>query len=329
MKFTNNTGIQSLALLDALTHDDYDLTKKPDNVWSCTEVIGPPKIAVLKRRHWDELVVDAGDQLWRMMGQAMHHVVEIIVKKQGRERLSEERWVLNVPMAGGEWDVFFLNPGEKIENQKWYSKENYYVSGRMDTYDGVEKSLEDYKFTSAWTFVYGGREEWNYQLNMNRIALNLAGFEVDKLRICGLLRDWDKRKAADGGNYPAGNIIEHPIPIMDDEETKRYIIGRVNLHSSALDFRDSEIPECSPEERWYKPGKYAVMKKGKKRAEKLFDENAQGMADAKAMAAGTPGFYIEPRPGKDGRCSDYCDCNEFCSYYQEHYGKNAVTESSW
>lgn len=329
MKFTNKTGIKSQALLDALCYDAYDLTEKPDNVFSCTEVIGAPKIAALKRRHWNEMTVDASDRLWTMTGTAMHYVVESTIKRKGRERLSEERWVLKVPIEGGEWEVYFLDSG-KIEEQDWYEKDQYYVSGRMDTYDGEEQSLEDYKFTSAWTFVYGGREEWEFQLNMNRLALEMAGFPVKILRIEGLLKDWDKRKAEAGGNYPVLPIVEKPIKIVSDDEIKAYIIDRVGKHSAALDFEDGDIPECTPNERWYKPGKYAVMKKNGKKAKTLFDESAEGLAAANAEIESLgAGYYIEPRPGEDKRCNDYCDCKEFCHYWQEHYGKAAITETSW
>lgn len=337
MKFTNKTGIQSQALIDALCDDDYDLTKKPDNVWSCTEIIGSAKIAVLKRRHWDDMVVDASDRLWVMLGSAMHMVVEHKIATKTRERLSEERWVLRVPCVDGDWKCWFLNKGEKIENQSWYKKEDYYVSGRMDTYDASEKVLEDYKFTSAWTFVFNSREdEWTAQLNMNRFAVELAGFPVEKLRIGGLLRDWDKKKVSDDSNYPKGSIVEKDIKILSDDEVKEYIIKRVTIHAAAMDFEDDDIPECTQEERWYRGGKYALMKMGRKRAEKLFEETPDGKKEAEWMCKqmneadkGNP-FYIEPRPGEDKRCHEYCDCNDFCHYFQELYGQKAMTaDQAW
>lgn len=337
MKFTNKTGIRSQALVDALCDDDYDLTKRPDNVWSCTEIIGSPKIAVLKRRHWDDLVVDASDRLWSMMGSAMHSVVEHKIATKSRERLSEERWVLRVPIRGGDWNCWFLDKGQKIEDQSWYKKDDYYVSGRMDTYDAEEKSLEDYKFTSAWTFVYNSREEeWTAQLNMNRFAVELAGFQVEKLRIGGLLRDFDKKKVG-SDNYPSGSIVEKSIRILPDDEIKAYILDRVSLHFLMLERSDYAIPECTEEERWYRAGKYALMKKGKKRAEKLFPETPDGKVEAEHMCRqmndvsekGSP-FYIEPRPGEDKRCHDYCDCNTFCNYYQDRYGESAMTaDKAW
>ena len=84
---------------------------------------------------------------------------------------------------------------------------------------------------------------------------------------------------------------------------------------------DDLLPLCTPEERWAKPPKFAVMKNQNKRATKLFDteEEAQSFIDFHSRNSKDK-FFIEKRPGTDGKCSEYCSVCEFCDYWRENYG---------
>ena len=71
------------------------------------------------------------------------------------------------------------------------------------------------------------------------------------------------------------------------------------------------MPACTPEERWAKPDKWAVMKHGRKSAVKVFDSEEEANANIGL------GDYIEYRQGVDTKCEDYCMVNQFCPYWQK------------
>jgi len=105
-----------------------------------------------------------------------------------------------------------------------------------------------------------------------------------------------------------------PVKLWTQEEVRSYISARVQLHQEAERLSDADLPICTPQDRWEKPTTYAVKVKGQKRAQRVLG----GMADAEAWAAENmkKEFEIETRPGESVRCMSYCDCNNYCSFYQ-------------
>jgi hypothetical protein len=72
------------------------------------------------------------------------------------------------------------------------------------------------------------------------------------------------------------------------------------------------MPDCSEEERWFRPGKLAVMKEGRVKAMKLF--NISEREEAEQYAADNKG-YVEERPGENARCDTFCPVSKWCSQY--------------
>jgi hypothetical protein len=322
MKYTNKFKLPQ-SLVDALTNDDYDLTNAPANIISVTTSIAPAKLKTLEWRHWDALEADVSELLWRMMGTACHYVVELAAKG---ERLSEERWYLDVI----DWTIHTAPEGVKAQDCKWFKKDHIYLSGKMDVYDHATKKVEDYKFTSLWSWMFdrAAKPEHIAQLNMNSFAIRLLGFPVEKASIVMLFKDWSKsamRKGEYNDKFSGEcllpvNVKEVAAPMWNDDFTKEYIMQRINQHIEAKTkyTNDDDIPECTPEERWSKPTKYAVMKKGKERALRLHDTLEQAEIHAKS----DPALQIEERKGGDIRCTDYCSANFLCSYYKKVYGNS-------
>ena len=76
---------------------------------------------------------------------------------------------------------------------------------------------------------------------------------------------------------------------------------------------DDELPECTDEQLW-KENKWAVMKRGAKRA--VSGGVKDNEMDAVNMAADLgPDYYVEARPGKARACK-YCDARQFCHQYK-------------
>jgi hypothetical protein len=106
------------------------------------------------------------------------------------------------------------------------------------------------------------------------------------------------------------------IPLWDIKTTENYISERIKLHEQV------PAPECTPEEKWERPTRYAVKKKGRKSAIRVFDnkleaelelDNQEEKAKAKKK---NDKFSIEVRKGENVRCENYCVVNKFCPYYK-------------
>ena len=244
MKFTNMYGVQSQSIIDALVNDDYDLSSKPGNVFSCTECIDAPKAKVLYRRHEEEITVDISDNFHTMDGSAVHYVIEKSNKKSMAARLFEERIYIDVTT----WEAHTLNEKEKLINAPWYDLTHIYVSFKADNYEEAEECVEDYKRTSVYEAKSGLKDTRVKQLNINGLGFCLLGFPVKKLRACLLLKDWsgaqlksEESTAATKGwecKYPPIPYKEFLAPMWTYEECKAYILERVSLHLEARKLSD-------------------------------------------------------------------------------------------
>lgn len=354
--FSNLYGIKSKSIIDALTHDDYDLADKPDNVYSCTEIIDSPKNKVLTKRHSSEIISDVSDNFWTLDGSAIHFAVEMSNKNKEAERLSEERIFIQIYLGEGfqnaEFTAHTLPKGEKITDQEWYNTDDVYVSVKFDNYEYDEACIEDYKRTSVWEGVKGLKISRVHQLNIGAFGMRLIGFPVKKIRACLMLKDWsakdlkaNERKCAETGwkqTYPLIPYKEYEPEVWTDEVCRNFILNRVSLHMEAHKVSDDEIFPCTEEERWYRGESFAVMKTGNKKATKVFktedfnDDRERALSAAedycKLLQKEKPGdtFIVETRPGNDVRCNGdvtYCHCKQYCNYWKEKYGQNVLVDT--
>jgi len=277
MKISNRANLPD-ALVAAIENDPYT---KGTADFSVTELIGPPRIAALKIKHHDDIEEDAEDRLHSLYGQIVH----LILERANRVGFAEKR-------------LYLESDGSSI-------------SGQLDTVELESGTLTDWKFSTVWKFKPGNPapEEWVAQLNMQLELLRVNGMDAKSLQIVGLLRDFSKLEARRNPDYPKRSVVIMPIPMWEREKTQSFILNRVILHKQAR----ITLPLCTPEERWARPNKYALMKKGGKRAVKLYDSEA----DAKSHAESDPkNLFVEDRPGDQVRCSAYCGAAPFCAQYE-------------
>jgi hypothetical protein len=253
---------------------------KPDRI-SVTQLIGPPQIRLLTMEHWDVLEEDAADRLWATMGGLMHKLLEAHAESMG---------------------------GHHAEGFLETEVEGYKVTGIFDLHQ-EGGTLTDYKFTSVYTTMNGIKPEWVTQLNVYAELLRRSGAEVTRLQIVTIYRDWSKGKAYERG-YPRSQVQVFDVPLWVSERASSFMTERVQLHSRA---QHGLVVDCSPEERWARPPKFAVMKEGRKRAVRLLD--SRGEADARASDEGK-GHYVVERPGVSVRCESYCSVSAFCPQYE-------------
>lgn len=273
MKITNFAGLPQ-AIVDAVSNDGYT---RGDADISVTALISPPRKVALEALHGGEITEEAADRIWSLMGQSIHTILE----RANRKGIAERRLSITV--------------------------EGWKISGGMDLYeeDGV---LVDYKVTSAWSVKDGVKPEWTAQLNCYAEILRENGHPVKGLKIVAILRDWSKMEARRDPGYPQSQVATFQVQLWDSDKTKAFIRNRVILHQLAR----TELPLCTFEERWAKPDTFAVMKKGAKRATKVYDNEKEAEAHAKQDSA----LFVETRQGENVRCKNYCSVAKFCRQFQ-------------
>jgi len=223
--------------------------------------------------------------IWSLMGSAIHRVLEA---SETGETLNEER--------------LFTKVNGKI------------ISGGIDLFE--KKIISDFKFTSVWSYIYAsGRREWEQQLNLYSYLYQSAGFEVEKLQIIAIFRDWSASKAKHEKNYPK-QIEIIPIRKWSMDQCEHFIKKRLFKLQMALKLPDDVIKECSQKERWQADDVYAIMKKNNKRATKLCTSEEQAQAYMKTNIVKDK-LFMEVRSGVPKRCEDYCPVNHYCHFYRD------------
>jgi hypothetical protein len=284
VKITNHYNLPE-AVVKAIRNDPYDAG---DSHYTVTQIVQPPRITLLMKRHWDKVEEDAIDRLWALLGQTVH---EILSRAATDNALQEER-------------IFIEVLGRKI-------------SGAPDLYHG-DGLLQDFKVTSAWTAVYGSRlDEWTAQLNLYAHLLRRAGFPVRALEVVCLYRDWSATQAEKSVDYPQQPMEIISIPVWREEFTAGFLEGRVEQLIASEDLPDDALPECTPKEMWEKPTTYAVMRTGRKSALRIFEAEDEAL---RMVVEGT-GTHVEVRPGARVRCERYCPVSRWCSQYQAYLAK--------
>lgn len=277
MQLTNRLNLPA-PLVAAIANDNYSGGMASD--YSTTGLLKPPRIAQLTRLHRDELTEDVSDRIWALFGQVTHAIIE----RAATDELVEKRLFMEI-------------------NGKT-------VSGQVDLWKS--KYLWDWKTTSIYSGKDGPKQEWIEQGNINRLLCARNGIEVEGIKYVALYRDWSKM-AADRSktDYPQSQVQIFDLPIWPVDVTEAFVETRIRLHEAAKE----KLPLCSAEERWAKPEKWALMKKGQKRAVKLYDTEDEALNAA--SYASLDKHFIEHRPGENTRCLFYCSCAPWCSQFRD------------
>ena len=260
--------------------------------YSATTLNKGAKEIVLTDRHYDEITVDASEQIWAVWGTAVHALLE----SEKDDNFHEERFKVAV---GNSW-----------------------VTGQVDSYDMERGIINDWKTASVWKVQFADFADWRAQGLTYAWLLTKSGLEVKKCRFVALLKDHSKTKAKHDASYPQSPVFVYEFDVTADDlaATEARIISKVTEIENAYKLGDDDIEPCTLEERWADGEKYAVMKNGRKTAVKLFDN--QQDAEAYAGELGNS-HYVEHRPAVSRKCEDYCSCCDFCNFYKSmHKGEN-------
>ena len=293
MALTNVHGLPQ-PLMNLFGKEKYT---KGDAHVSVTELIGPPRISVLKARHANEINEDLVDRFWALIGTNIHRILE---HGADAEHITEERLYVDV-------DGWRVSGGIDVQRHR---------DGQID--------IIDWKFVSVMS-AKSPKKDWEAQLNCYAWLIKEAkGIDVGNLQVCAILRDWQRSKASTDPSYPQVPIITIDLPRWSHADRAAFVELRVAQHKESRRSHDwgEGLPECTPEEMWLREGRWAVIKDGGQKASRTFQtrEEAEGYvseAQGKKTAKGT--FLIEERPGSRVRCEgNYCGVSEFCDQWRRY-----------
>lgn len=267
--------------------------------YSVTTLLNPSRQVILSRRYNSEIEEDVSDMIYAILGTAFHSLLEN--SKENDDELKEE----------------YLKQELSCLDERL---KDYRLSGKADLYNAKENKIIDFKTTSSFKFVLKDFEDYRMQLLMYAWLFNKIGFKTDKGQIIAILRDWQKSKAKFDSSYPQSQVqtIEFKFTDKDFEEIEKFIATKFIELKNCESLKDEDLPLCSMEDRWNDGNKYAVKKKGNKRADRVFDSEEEAR---EYLADKENTHEIEVRPGEDRRCLEYCSCCKFCTYWQKTYGQ--------
>lgn len=332
-----------LPVLQAIRQDDH--ISQGSDIGAAT-VGAPVRQVALRRKHRGDIVEEASDRIWSLFGQAVHVVLERAaldeepvhrhvqlalqhLTEAARHALAEgmpdiaaearanvEAYYASLPPSARTFRTF-------VEERWEMDVLGWKVAARCDHLAmNDEGTLTDYKVSSVWSVKDGeAKPEWVAQLNVTRMCATVAkGLRPKKLQATVFLRDWRKNERLRySDEYPALQVATVPVPLWSDAECMAYLNERIALHQAAqaahsnAGVASTNLPLCTPEERWAKPTIFAVMKKGRKTAVRLYENRA--LADQ--HAASQPDLTVVVRPGESTRCAQYCDALKFCDQGQK------------
>lgn len=282
MKITNRLNLPE-ALVKAVSVERHN---KPGS-YSATTLLKGVKETILQERHWEELETDVSDSIWAVWGTAVHAIFE--------------------------------NMKDNTFHEEYFEQEvnGLLITGRVDSYDLENETLNDWKTASVYKIMKQDFKDWRRQGLIYAWLMNKAGLKVRKCRFIALLKDHSKTKAKTDAGYPQSPTFVYEFDVTEDAlvEVGHFIEQKVNALKFNYELPDDEISECTADERWCDPPKFAVMKKGRKTALKLFDDETLANAFIELQPDKTA-CSVEYRPSISRKCSEYCACHNFCNFWK-------------
>lgn len=289
MKITNKFSLPG-PLVKVVENDPYEF----DGDISTTGMLKPPRIYQLCKRHDKEIEEDVTENVWRLIGNNAHFLLERM--KDWYDRLL---------------------PGGVVVEQRYYADVlGWRIGGKIDLFEVAPCILTDWKVTSVWSVVHGIKPEHEKQLNINAWLMHNSGVPfINKLQIVALLRDWSMHKVRHGTDYPKCQVVVQDAELRPYLKIESLIRERVALHQACEKMSDDELPLCTADERWDRPTVYAVKKKGRKTALRLLNNRKEAQ---RWMKGNGKGDFVEVRTGERVRCEHYCNAAPFCNQFKAY-----------
>jgi len=260
----------------------------PDRI-HVTELCEPPRILYLRWKHWDELVA-CPIRAWAMLlGTAWH---KFFLPQVGR-----------------------LHPDWLIEPDLSAKVGDAAVVGTPDIVDLDGKRVIDVKLTNLAKGYSKGDPTHKLQTYIySWLIKETYGVQIERCELWYFYKDHVLSRAMRERRYQLSPAEVFKYSPLDEEEVYSLIEDKVRTFRDSV--RTGQVPRvCTPEERWSKADEYKVMKKGARRATKVYKDPEE----AKVHASRREDLRVKAVPGDSlVRCRDWCDVAPFCDFAAEH-----------
>lgn len=309
-KYVNGSDVP-LSLAVFLAHDGYDY--EPGTV-SATKLIKPIRQLILGGRvPVEDQVTDVSDLLKSRMGSAIHDKIEYVWKNHKDQALDALGYPKKVIKK------IRVNPKPEtvkddeipvyLEKRSYKTINGYKLSGKFDFV--AEGRVEDFKFTSTFTYTNGTKDK-DYCLQGSIYRwLNPEIVTEDEMTIVMSFWDFMPARAKTDPKYPPNSVVRKRIPLMSLEATDQFVRQKLAQIDRYKDAPESEIPRCTDEDLWRSEPKWKYYKNPQKmgRATKNFD--SREAAYKRLADDGGVGTVIE-QPGEVKACL-YCPAFSVCT----------------
>jgi hypothetical protein len=322
MKITNEQDI-ALPLAIWLLNDEYDYINNPNYI-SVTTLMKPIKQIVLAQRvPVEEQSLDLSELIASRMGTALHDSIE----KAVNTNMSKALRLLGYPKS--VIDRVFVNPTPEqlsladdpiilwTEQRTINRVGKWTVGGKFDLVaDGI---IQDYKSTSAYSWMYGNRNE------DHRLQLSIYKWlNPDKITegygiINYIFTDWMKSTAAQNPQYPPSRLMSKSLTLTEPHMIQIWIEHKLGLLDKYSKADEKDMPECTDEELWMSEPAYkyyADPTKTSGRSTKNFDTLAEANLHCFTKKVG----IVKTIPGEPKRCG-YCPAFDVCKQ-KDRYNLN-------
>lgn len=319
MKITNETDIP-LGLAVWILQDNYDYVDK-ENYISVTQLMRPIRQIILGKRSKSQQDFDLVDRIPSALGNSLHDSIEK-AWLTGHENALR---MLGYPKSVIE--RVLINPTEEqlksvdepipvyLEQRTMKEIDGFLVGGKYDMV--AEGIVQDNKSTSAYSWVYGGRDD-DYALQGSLYRwLNPKIITEDFIRINFIFTDWQKSAAAQNPKYPNSRCKAKDIPLLSYDETEKWVKNKLIQVVNFMDAPQDRIPECTDEELWKSDTVYKYYSDPEKtsgRATKNFDNLGEAMAFKTSKGKGV----VIPIHGEPKRCA-YCPAYDVCEQKDQYF----------
>lgn len=245
MKYTNRLGLPE-AFCNAARA--FEHTRKGAQR-TVTELLKPPRMAVLEDRHREELEEDVADNVWALFGLGVHkalaeHAPNMLVAKPGPIPLDMELRPGAIISVGSLNEIVPF----PVSTEQTLAMEvlGWTISGTYDSYSRHDKTLTDWKTCSIYKIKLKDFDDWTSQLNIYATLLMHHGLPVEKVQVVALMRDWRPGEAKREKNYPEHQVAVIDLPLWDAWKRYEFLEERVWLHQEA----EKTLALCTDSERW-------------------------------------------------------------------------------
>lgn len=321
-QLTNYTGI-SLPLAVWLAEDTYDFKRGTRKAISATSLLKSRRQILLTELMPEDMrqTPDVSDFIKSRMGTSFHDSIESAWKRNYRGSMKSlgfpddviNRMTINPTHA----DLVHLQntlPDRPIpiylEQRAEREIDGYIITGKFDMV--LDGELNDFKSTSAWAWVFGGKDE-DYRLQGSIYRwLNPDKITKDHMHIQFIFTDWQRQQALSNPRYPQKVLEERRLDLMSLQETENWIREKIRSLEEVADLPEPELPHCTDKELWRSETVWKYYKDPTNMTRSTKNCSSEAEAQQYRATKGRGQGVILEIPGKPKACS-YCAAFPVCT----------------